>query len=508
MKDKIKEQMNKVMKTVDKENVCLHAARLITMDLYTICPEAAMEKEGELIAELEKQAFEMRNDRDFVDAVSFLYDNNSELNEYEKALVGYYTRKRLYEKNLTSKTAYEFSKTEKKAFEDWSQAKENSDFSLFKNSFKDVISVNRKKAELREKTPEEEALFKDDYDVLLDFYDRGMTTGKLDECFSLIKDRIIRLINDISKSPKQIRTDFLYRPVKEESQKKAAEYLHKVLGLPPERTVISTSKHGFSLRIDEDDVRLSTSYNSDCFLSNIYTVIHEAGHSLFELLSPKEDNIYGIYENKTTGMHESVSRFYENILGRSEAFIQFIYPGLKEIFPEILGDVTQRQLYEAVNFVKPGLIRVDADEVTYTLHILIRYELEKEIFLNKADPEDLPDLWNKKYAEYLGLMPQNDSEGILQDIQWTSDFGYFPVYCLGNFYNTMYYKKMAGEVDLEELLKNGDFERINEWMADNVFKKADILSPEQWIEDITGEALTPIPFIEYLEEKYKKIYML
>ena len=508
MEDKIKEQMNKVMKTVDKENVCLHAARLITMDLYTICPEAAMEKEGGLIAELEKQAFEIRNGRDFTDAVSFLYDNDSELNEYEKALIGYYTRKRLYEKNLTSETAYEFSKVENKAFADWSRAKEKSDFSLFKDSLGDVIAMNGKKAHLREKTPEEDALLKNDYDVLLDFYDRGMTTGKLDECFGLVKDRIIKLTKDISKSAKQIRTDFLYRPVREESQRKAAEYLHKVLGLPPERSVIATSIHGFSLRIDEDDVRLATGYNSDYFLSNIYTVLHEAGHSLFELLCPKEDNRYLIYDNKTLGMHESVSRFYENILGRSEGFIQFIYPGLKEIFPEVLGDVTQRQLYEAVNLVKPGLIRVDADEVTYTLHILIRYELEKEIFLNGADPENLPALWDKKYGEYLGLIPENDREGILQDIQWTSDFGYFPVYCIGNFYNAMYYKKMTAELNVEELLKNGDFERINEWMAENVFKKADILSPPQWIEDITGESLTPIPFIEYLEQKYKKIYQL
>jgi carboxypeptidase Taq len=208
------------------------------------------------------------------------------------------------------------------------------------------------------------------------------------------------------------------------------------------------------------------------------------------------------------GQHESVSRFYENLIGRSEAFVNLVYDKAKEIFPEVLSDVTARELYEAVNIVEPSLIRTEADEFTYVFHIIIRYEIEKMIMEGKVKTEDLPKLWNDMYEKYLGIRPGSDREGILQDVHWTGGFGYFPTYALGNFYNAMYYNEMNKAFSVDEAVAAGDFDRINGWMRDHVFAKADRLEPALWIRDITGRDLTPDDFLDYLEKKYIKLYEL
>ena len=508
MSEDLREDFNRLLETVKRENVLLHASRLVSTDLYTVCPPKAMDAQGELIASLDRQAFRMRNEPGFYAALERLYKNRDALNEYEQALVRYYYRKHLSESYMTEDTVFEYSKIENRAFAAWGEARDRRDYGVFMDALSEVIALNRERASRREKTPEEMQHFKNDYDVLLDRYDRGLNTEKLDECFDAIRDRLLKLIDSIKKRGRKIRTDFLYRQVSEDHQREAAVFLKELLGLDPERSALAVSRHGFTTRIEADDVRLTTSYIPDSFLSSIYTVLHECGHALFELMTPGVDNEYYIYDNKTLGMHESVSRFYENILGRSEAFISFIYPRLKQFFPEALYDVSERELYEAVNLVRPSLIRVDADEVTYSLHILIRYELEKDIFTKGLKVRDLPSAWNDKYKKYLGIRPSNDCDGILQDVQWTSDFGYFPVYSMGNFYGAMYFERMKEDLDPDECLRNGDFITINAWMSENVFKKADLLEPADWIRDITGKDLSPDAYIDYLEEKYAGIYGL
>ena len=208
------------------------------------------------------------------------------------------------------------------------------------------------------------------------------------------------------------------------------------------------------------------------------------------------------------GQHESVSRFYENRIGRSENFIHFAYPKICELYPQVMEGVSERELYEAVNFVRPGLIRTEADEFTYTFHIIIRYEIEKALFDGKISVEDIPAQWNQKYQQYLGVTPASDREGALQDIHWTSGFGYFPTYAVGNFYNAMYFNRMKQEVAVDEAIREGNFEPLNSWMIGHVFAKADRLSPREWIKDITGREFTPVDFLYYLEEKYSAIYEL
>ena len=314
----------------------------------------------------------------------------------------------------------------------------------------------------------------------------------------------------IKASKKKIRTDFLSRLVTDEAQRKMTEFLLQTMGFDFGRGCYSTSEHPFTTIPGKNDVRVTTHYYPNSFCSSLYSIIHEGGHALFEQNQPIEDFDYFIECNKTMGMHESVSRFYENRIGRSREFIELIYPKCKEIFPDVFYDVSEREFYEAVNVVNPSFIRTDADEFTYTFHIIIRYEMEKLMMDigNNVETENLPKLWNDKYKQYLGIRPANDREGILQDVHWTSGFGYFPAYAIGNMYNAMYYNKMKSEIDLSTAIKSGNFAMINRWMTDHVWVNANREDPKTWIKNITGREFTPDDFLDYLEEKYSEIYGL
>ncbi|MCR5651768.1 MAG: carboxypeptidase M32 [Lachnospiraceae bacterium] len=500
------EKIRTLLERVKDEDGYLRAERLMEFDLQTVCPENEMSREGELIAEVEKQAFMVRNGEGFVRDVLDLYKSRDSYDEEARALIERRYRIYLSEKNMTDETSHRHSLIEQQAYADWSVAKENKEFSRFSDSLKKVIGINRERIELREKGDDEN--FECGYDILLDRFERGVTVKDLDILFGEMKDRLTVLLEKIKNSNKRIRTDFLSIRVTNEQQQKAADFIKELMGLDPKRSSLQVCTHAFSERIDRDDVRLTTYYMPYFFLSNVYSILHEGGHSLFELLSPYEDSDFYIYDNKTLGMHESVSRFYENVIGRSREFIDFVYPEFKKIFPQVFKDVSCDELFEAVNYVAPSLIRTEADEVTYPLHILIRYELEKAIFEGDLKVSDLPENWNRKYGEYLGIVPSNDAEGVLQDVHWSSDFGYFPTYSIGNFYNAMYFGRMKKEIDVGSLVRSGDLKSINKWMQDNVFRKACRLTPKEWIKDITGRELTCSDYMTYLEEKYSRVYEL
>lgn len=484
------------------------AASYINFDMSTISPENARAHEGELIAFLENEAVRERKEPSFVSALLSSLKDIDSMDEWERAMVKEAYRTYRMEKNITKEEAYSFSLQEQQAFLDWEKAKKSADFSIFSKSLQGVIENNKKRASLRELDETEKGLIKSEYDRLLDMYERGMTTEILDPLFDESKERIVSLLEKIKNSKKKIRRDFLTRKVPIEKQKEISKMLQEVLLVDTTRSLISESAHAFTDRMAYDDVRITTHYYEDQFLSNIYSIMHESGHLMFDMMQPKENHEYFITEGKTLGMHESVSRFYENRIGRSKSFISLIYPRLLEIIPETLSDVSEREFYEGVNIVEPSLIRTEADEVTYTLHIIIRYELEKKLIGGEMSVEELPKAWNEMYSELLGVVPENDAKGVLQDVHWSSDFGYFPTYAIGNFYNSMYYNAMNRDFDIGEAVRSGNLERINSWMIERVFKKADRLTPSEWIFDITGRELTPCDFLDYLDEKYGEVYGL
>lgn len=502
MEEQLKKSLELVKETLRKAEVYYHAANIISYDQETICPPKAMEEQGEVGAFLGNEAFKLTKDEAFIEAAETLYNQKEALEPLDAEMVTHLHRDYVKTKNITPDMNYEASLIGNKAYVDWLEAKQKADFSIFAPSLLAVRDVNAKFIRLRDQHS------KDIYDDMLDDFERGVTQSDIDSWFGAYKERILPLLKKIQQSPKKIRTDFLSRTVTDEQQRQMAQYLLEIMDYDFSRGAFTTTEHPFTSGLGRNDIRITTHYSPNSFASNIYTIVHEGGHALFEQLQPEHNYDYFLTDEKTMGMHESVSRFYENVIGRSKEFIHLIFPKAKEIFAEQLSDVSEQEFYEAMNTVTPSLIRTDADEFTYTFHIIIRYEMEKEIMNNRVAIEDLPALWNKKYQEYLGIVPSNDTEGILQDVHWTFSLGYFPTYAIGNMYNAMYYRRMMENFDVPAAVLAGDFKKINSWMKDHVFAKADLMAPKDWIREICGREFTPNDFLDYLEKKYSEIYEL
>lgn len=502
MTKEVKNSLELVKKTLDEAMIYGQAGSIINFDLETICPPAGMEREGEIAAFLGNKVFELLKNDDFIKAGEVLYAHIDELDEQTAVLAKSLHKDYVRNKNITPKMNLEFSKIYNKSYVDWVKAKQNKDFTIFAPSLKAVRDVELKKVELLD--DKKDIL----YDNFIDLYEPGMTTKMLDEYFDKCRERLVPLLKRIQNSKKKIRTDFMFRTVTDEAQQKMAKYLLEIMGYDFNRATFTTTEHPFTTGIGPNDERVTTHYYPNMFISSMYSIIHEGGHALFDMNSPAEHWDSFINGEKSMGQHESVSRFYENRIGRSKAFIHLIYDKVKEIFPEVMSDVSKQELYEAVNYVEASLIRTEADEFTYNFHIMIRYELEKELLNGTVSIENLPKKWNDKYEEYLGVRPSNDAEGVLQDVHWASGFGYFPTYALGNAYNAMYYNRMKNEIDIDKLVSEGHIDKINEWMKENVWKRADLLDADVWLKEITGRAFDPTDFLDYLEEKFSSLYEL
>ena len=326
-----------------------HAVNVLSYDQETICPIDAMEEQGEVWAFLNNQSYKLIKDPAFIEAAEYLYEHRNELEELDRVMAEQLHRNYLQSKNVTPELQHEFMLTFNRAFVNWSKAREAGDYSLFAPSLKEVADTNRRMIELRGA----DAAGKTAYDTLLDDYERGMTSDVLDEVFGACKERLIPLLEKITKSPKKIRTDFLERRVEDEQQAKMVKWLLTQMGFNLNRGAFTTSEHPFTASMGRYDTRITTHYYPTRFLSSMYSTIHEGGHALFDQNQPQENHDHFIIGGKTLGMHESVSRFYENRIGRSEAFVHFAYPKVCELLPQVMADVSEREFYQAVNAVSP-----------------------------------------------------------------------------------------------------------------------------------------------------------
>lgn len=506
MNKETEEKLGTVRETLKEMQYYNNAANVMNYDLETICPKGGQKIQGETIAFISNQAFKLRKNPEFIEAAEYIYEHREELDEIDKILAEVLHRSYLGEKNITPEKQHEFALVLNKAYIDWEKAKREDSFDVFKDSLSEVKRVMLESTGLQERMEYQKDY--SDYDLMLDNYERGMNTEKVRAAFDECKERLVPFLKKIQASKKEIRTDFLARPVTDESQRQMAQYLLEVMNFDFNRGAFTTTVHPFTETLSRNDVRVTTNYKRDNFTSSMYSIIHEGGHALFGQNVPTEDYDHYIDGNRTLGMDESVSRFYENRIGRSKEYMHLIYPKTCEIFPEAMKGVSENDLYEAVNIVTPSLIRTEADEFTYTFHIIIRFEIEQEIIAGRVKIEDVPELWNKKYEEYLGIRPTSYRTGVLQDVHWSFGFGYFPTYALGNMYNAMYINRMKNDIDLWGSVSKGDFNTVNGWMTENVFKEAERKDPADWIRDITGRDFTPKDFLDYLEEKYGELYGL
>ncbi|MGL4571021.1 MAG: carboxypeptidase M32 [Clostridium sp.] len=476
------------------------ALEIIYWDMQTKMPRKAIEQRSEIIEHLFGEIFNRTTSDKMGEILDYFVGNIEGLSEIDKAIIKNARKEYDYTKKLPEERYRKFVVEQSLSQGAWEDARDKNDFTIFKPHLKKMIDFQREFAEY--------IGYEDNkYDALLNKFEEGLTVKKLDIIFKELKDGILEILNKIEKSGRVINKDFLIGKFNKESQEKFARFVLKKIGYNFEAGRLDESTHPFTTGFGNKDVRITTNYSVPDFTSSIFSCIHEAGHGIFEQDIPDELQKTGLDTAISMSIHESQSRFYENIIGRSEEFWEYFLPYAKYEFKEF-NNITLEQFYEGINYVKPSLIRTEADELTYSLHIIIRYEIEKALINGDLDIDNVKDEWNKKYKEYLGVEPKNDSEGILQDIHWSDgSFGYFPSYALGNIYGAQILSVMKNEYkDMYSDIRKGEFSHIQNWLCENIHKYGAIYTPLQLIKSISNEDLNSKYFLDYLESKYLTIY--
>jgi len=494
-----KEALKIYQDQIEKMNAYHLVLSTTGFDRLTIAPKDGNDYRNRMLSIVEGEVYELQTDKTFIDAVQYL--SNLDLGEVMNREICLAKKSLEDVLKFSREEVMEFSLAQMEGNDAWYKAKIANDYSLFKDQLLKLIELSKRRIEKR--SPGN----KKPYNVLLDDYEEGMTIQKYDEFFKLIKKELVPLIRKISRKQGFIEDSFLYKYYPADKQaifmKEIMEYIH----FDSSWGYMGLTEHPFTNALSRNDVRVTTNYDEHNITSAIYSIIHECGHGFYEhQIDPKFEK-YFFLKYISSGMHESQSRFLENYLGRRKAFFKNIYPKLQELFPENLSEVSLESFIKAVNVSKCSLIRTDADELTYPIHILIRYEIEKDIFADKADLEHLDKLWDEKYEKYLGIKADKASEGILQDIHWSdASFGYFPTYALGSAIGAQLLHQMEKDLDVDALLEQNRFKAITDYLKKNVQKYAALYDFETILEKATGERFNPYYYIEYLKEKYGELY--
>lgn len=384
----------------------------------------------------------------------------------------------------------------------WIKARKENDFSAFAPNLEKMLDLNLEKAECLGYTDHP-------YDALLDEYEPWMKTAEVRRVFTDLKGYLKGLLSRIEAAP-PINDSFLFSDFPVDRQEAFGRTVLSDMGFDPARGRMDVSAHPFTTSLGCDDVRITTRYKADFFKTSIFGIIHEAGHALYEL--GFGDDIRGniLAQGTSLGIHESQSRTWENMIGRSRPFWEGYLPRLKEFFPDQLAGVDTEDFFRAVNKVQPSLIRVEADEVTYSMHIILRFELETAMLEKNLTVADLPAAWNDGMKDLLGIIPPTNADGVLQDIHWSMGaFGYFPTYALGNLYGAQFFKTMKKSLgDLDERVARCDLASILLWLRENIHSSGSVYTAPELVKRVTGEGLAIAAFTEYLEEKYAGIYEL
>ena len=487
------------VKIKDKLEAYNYAMNLINYDAETIAPKKAYIDRGNYIATLYDEYNKIYLSDEFDNVLKGVEENISKYNDEVKRSVkidrkNYNLNKKVpLEKqsaymNLTNETTYY-----------WQLAKDKNNYAIYEPYLTKLIDSTLDIASYYGK------INGSYYNTYLDMYEEGITTDILDTFFENLKNKLVPLIKRIGESNKVIRDDFLYRKVSKKKQLKVSNYILKTIGFDMNKGVLGETMHPFTSMISNNDTRVTTHIYETNFTSTIFSCAHEGGHGIYEQNCNKK--LFGECKNPCSmSIHESQSRLYENIIARSYAFTKMTFPTIQKIVKPALDDVTMDEYYLAINKVTPSLIRTESDEVTYCLHILIRYEIEKMLFNKEITPKDIPSVWDAKYKEYLGVNVTSDVEGCMQDSHWAgAAFGYFFSYALGNAYSGQFAHYLAKDVDLSTMDKN-KMKEIKKWLTDHIYKYGNLYAPQELIKHATGEAFNPNYYIDYLVTKYENIY--
>lgn len=479
------------------------ALGLLEWDSQTGMPEASSAFRGEIVGYLSGMAFERSVGPKIQEGLTYFDTHTDELSELGLAV--YKKVKEEYELNHSIPTnrmqAYNTALTN--AHNAWLQARKSKDFAQMKNEIQTIIDF------LKEFIPywkKEEAT---NYDVLLNQYEPGLSVEKLDQIFGQVKTGIMEIRTTIAEKGTVPRTDFLSRRVTKEQQRTFVIGVAEQLGYDFSRGRLDDTVHPFMLDLNRNDARITTRWDESNFTMATFGVIHEAGHGIYEQSIDQKYDHTPLSTGTSMGIHESQSLFNEIIIGSNKQFWQKQFSFFKECTEGTFDDIEFDTFYDSLKETKASLVRIEADSLTYPLHIIIRYEIEKMIFNEGVSVEDLPQIWNDKYEEYLGIRPINDLEGIVQDVHWSGgSFGYFPSYALGYMYAAQLYHAMGKEIDVNAVLASADYSAIKDWLTEHIHQYGASRKPNQLILDATGEALNPQYLIDYMKSIYYDVYKI
>lgn len=480
------------------------AAAVLAWDQETFMPDGGADARAQQLSTLQSTAHEQFASDDtgtLLDRAAEALDTNDPLDE-RAALVRVTRREYERARRVPSSLVAALSEATSRAQQAWKTARRENDFSLFAPHLERLVELSVEKAEAI--GYEDEA-----YDALLEEFEPGLTTADVASTFDALRDDLVPLVDAIADAP-QLDSEILHRTYPKAKQREFGERVLAEMGYDFDRGRQDVSAHPFTTSFSVDDVRITTRYDESFFPTAFFSMIHEGGHALYEQGIDPELARTPLGDGASLGVHESQARLWENHVGRSRPFWQHYFPKLKKIFPDALGDTQRESFYRAINRVEPSLIRVEADEVTYNLHVMLRFELERGLIDGSVSVNDLPARWNAAMDDYLGVVPDSDANGVLQDVHWSmGSFGYFPTYTLGTLMAAQLSESLRKDLPtLDAHLADGSFGPLLDWLRTHVHRHGRKLTAPALLERATGTALSAKAWLRYATTKFGALYDL
>lgn len=477
------------------------AVAIAHWDARTYMPQKGVDTRARVVGKLSRLNFERLVSPKLTELLAAAEKELPGASEEERAMVRWTKRDHERARAIPPDFYQKFVELCTKAESVWEKAKAQSDFALFQPYLAEIVDMVREMACLI-------GYKEHPYDALLEEYEPGMTTRRVAEILGGLRENLVPFVRKVRErgTPPPPVPQGKYKVA---SQKALCQEALRVIGYDFEAGRLDDSAHPFTIGLGPGDTRVTNRYNEREPFSALYGALHEGGHALYDQGIPPELYWLGLSGGASYGIHESQSRFWENQIGRSLAFWEFFKPKLSQRF-RVFARFSPEEIFRMVNKVEPSLIRVEADEVTYNLHICLRFELEVELIEGKLRVEELPARWNAAMKEYLGVEPSDDAKGVLQDVHWSGGaFGYFPSYALGNLYAAQFVEAMQADLpDLWEGVRAGKIQPVLAWLREKIHRFGRMYAPEELCQRVTGEKLSPTPFLRYIEEKYAQVYRL
>jgi len=495
--NKYKDYLKQTQKIADIDS----SISLLHWDMETKMPEGGAKFRGQQLATLTGISHQLSTNDEYGDLLKTLSSDDS-LDGDGKANIReslkQYTRKSKLPESFVEESSLLFSE----GFVTWQKAHHASDFTMYQDTLEKIVDIKRKEADLV--GYEGHA-----YNGLLEEYEPDTTVDDLDTIFTEVKSKLVPFLKNISNQ-KAPQRDFLETKFRADKQWRFGLDLLKGMGFDFKHGRQDKSLHPFSTNFSPEDVRVTTCINENDVMNMVGSCIHEGGHALYE--QGLRVSQYGLPcgTSNSYGIHESMSRFWENNIGLSKSYWQYNFGYMKDLFNDELEGIEFNEFYKAINTVKPGLVRTQADEITYHFHVMVRYEIEKKLMEGNIKVSELPEFWNNHYKEYLGVEVPSDKQGVLQDVHWSGGaIGYFPTYSLGSFYAAQFHHAIQKEFsDFDSRVEKGELGFIKEWLSQNVYRYGRKFSPKEICQKISGEELKFDYFMNYANEKYSALYSM